>query len=55
MRRGRSFFRVEDGGREEESVLMGFEWNKMGLGFFKGILHHFSSGHEHAHKFQCLS
>ena len=51
MRGDRSLFRVEKGGGEEESVLMGFEWNKMGLGYFKGVLCHFLGGHEHAHEF----
>ena len=54
MRRGRSFFRVKEGGEEEESVLIGFEWNEMGLGCFKGVLHHFSGGQEHVHEFQCI-
>ena len=35
MRRGRSFFKVEEEEGGEESVLMGFEWNQMGFGCFK--------------------
>ena len=54
MRGDRSFFRIGEGWGEEESALMGFEWNEMSLDYFKGVLHHFSGGHEHAHEFQCI-
>ena len=33
---------------------MGFKSNEMGLGCFKGVLHPFPGGHEHAYEFQCI-
>ena len=37
MRGGKSFFRVKEGVREEESVLMDLEWSEMVLGYYKGV------------------
>ena len=51
MRGDKSFFRVEEGWGKEESVLMDLEWNEMVLDYYKGVLRHFSGGHEHAREF----